>query len=171
MDNPEGFKMLPLSERGRGFASGAANPHGLKMKLYSNGESLYSPLSVPDYMSGWNRVVHGGIVSTILDEIMGWGAIYLLQKIVFTKNINVEFIKPLFVGEPLEVRSRVAERVNEGEALMAAELFNDSGEKCATASGTFRLFSLERARETGFFEERVVRWFEELFADIPLARS
>ncbi len=30
-------------------------------------------------MAGWDRTVHGGIVSTVLDEIMGWGVIYLCK--------------------------------------------------------------------------------------------
>ncbi len=57
------------------FGCSQKNPHGLKMRFYTDDTALYSWLNVPTHLCGWDGIVHGGVLSTILDEIMGWSAI------------------------------------------------------------------------------------------------
>ena len=46
------------------------------MVFYTDNERVYSKLSVPELMNSWQGLVHGGIVSTILDETMFFTAMY-----------------------------------------------------------------------------------------------
>jgi acyl-coenzyme A thioesterase PaaI-like protein len=50
-------------------------------------------LTVPEHLCGWSKMVHGGVVTTILDEIMSWSALYLLKKVIVTRTMTIEFIK------------------------------------------------------------------------------
>jgi acyl-coenzyme A thioesterase PaaI-like protein len=52
-------------------------------------------------MAGWDRIVHGGITTTILDEIMGWAAIHLYKQLGVTETTTVEVKKPIAAEEPL----------------------------------------------------------------------
>ena len=54
------------------FACGKENRYGLKMGFESNGEKLRSGIIVPEHLRGWENLVRGGIISTILDEAMSW---------------------------------------------------------------------------------------------------
>ncbi|MFZ5776285.1 MAG: PaaI family thioesterase [Thermodesulfobacteriota bacterium] len=160
MDNDnwpgEGFAPLPHRLRGNCFGCGPDNPVGLGMHFYSDGQTLASRLVVPEHLCGWGRVVHGGVVSTMLDELMGWTAITLLKRLVLTKSLAVEFRRPLFAGDPLRLRGRVEERRGEREALLSGEVLNPAGEVCAAATGIFALFTLEAARNLGFLDLELV---------------
>ena len=54
------------------FACGPQNPHGLKMTFYTDERSVYSWVTVPGHLRGWDNLIHGGVISAILDEIMSW---------------------------------------------------------------------------------------------------
>lgn len=92
------------------FACGSDNPYGLHMKFSTDGTKLYSHLIPPAHMAGWENLLHGGIISTILDEIMAWTALYLLQWIILTKSLHVEFLRPIQVNTELEVQGWVEQQ-------------------------------------------------------------
>lgn len=146
------------------FACGEANPAGLGMQFYTDGETVFSWLRVPGRLCGWRRIVHGGIVSTILDEAMSWSAHHLIRKLILTKSIRVDFLHPLFVESEIRTEGRVLRRNSDREALMEAEIFDDGGKACARAEGTFALLTPKIARRLGFIEEPMIRSFERFFA-------
>ena len=39
------------------------------MELYTDEKCVMSQITLPEHFSGWGRVVHGGILSTLLDDI------------------------------------------------------------------------------------------------------
>jgi acyl-coenzyme A thioesterase PaaI-like protein len=150
------FKPLPGCTEGFCFGCGPDNKAGLGMQFFSDGDSVVSRVAVPDHLCGWGRVVHGGIISTMLDEVMGWTAIYLLKRLVLTKSLQVQFEKPIFAGQMLWLAGRVQEKTSEREALLTAELFNPSGERCATSRGFFVLFTSDGAKKLGFLDPVLV---------------
>ncbi len=125
------------------FCCGSENPYGLKMRFSTDGQKLYSTVSVPDYMRGWHNLVHGGIISALLDEAMAWSAIHLLKRFILTKEINVRFRKPILIETELNVSGWVHEHVDERRAIMAAQIEDGEGNVCATAQGEFALFDAE----------------------------
>ena len=78
-----GYAPLPTSEDHNCFGCSPRNEAGLKMVFHINqeGDTAVSWLSVPDHLCGWANMVHGGIISTILDEAMGWAALVILKKL------------------------------------------------------------------------------------------
>ncbi len=69
--------MNPPPETGPVFADdryclccGEKNPIGLKMKFRYDGSRLLSEAIVPKSFQGFADVVHGGILGTLLDEVM-----------------------------------------------------------------------------------------------------
>jgi acyl-coenzyme A thioesterase PaaI-like protein len=49
---------------------GDKNPMGFKMQFRFEGEKLLSDAVIPKEYQGFNNVVHGGILGTLLDELM-----------------------------------------------------------------------------------------------------
>ncbi|HEV8547305.1 MAG TPA: hypothetical protein VGQ64_13500, partial [Candidatus Limnocylindrales bacterium] len=57
------------------FACGALNTHGLHLELHVDGERCWTDLALPSRFQGWDEIAHGGIVATILDEVMAWSLV------------------------------------------------------------------------------------------------
>jgi uncharacterized protein (TIGR00369 family) len=160
-----GYKKLLNLDNHKCFGCSPVNPSGLQMEFYSKGDSLFSWVIVPDHMCGWHNVVHGGIISTILDEIMGRSSIYLLKKFVMTKSITVDFIKPIFVGKELRAEGKVIEIKNDREAEIGGFLYNEEEELCAKATGQFALFTPDALRKMGLTDEQLLEGLERLMAE------
>jgi uncharacterized protein (TIGR00369 family) len=135
------------------------------MKFYSDGEAVVSCLAVPDHLCGWDRLVHGGVLSTILDEIMSWTAIRVMKRFILTKSMQVEFLKPVVAGEPIRAEGRLHEVRGKREAVMKATICNGDGQVCARAEGTFAVFNREGIRKLGLVSEEALRTFEDLIRD------
>jgi len=131
------------------FGCGANNPVGLHMDFHTDGQRLYSFVSVPPVMAGWDRTVHGGILSTILDEIMGWSVIYLLGKIGVTKSMTVEFKKPVQVEDQLTAVGAIGETISDRQVTVSGEIYNGDKILCARAEGAFATLSAQAAVRLG----------------------
>ena len=144
------------------FGCSPVNPHGLRMVFLSADGAVVSRLKVPDHLCGWNNVVHGGVVSTILDEIMSRSAIYLLRRLILTRSIQVDFLRPVFTGKPVQAEGRILEEVSEREAKIQGQLFNDHGDLCARATGTFAVFTPESMRRLEFMDVALIDRLEAM---------
>ena len=117
-----------------------------------------------EHFTGWGQVVHGGILATILDEIMGWSGIYLLRQFTLTKNMKIEFIKAAFVGDTLEAIGRVTASDGKRNAQIEAVITNSSGEICAQSKADFTMLSPKLAIRLGLVTAKQMQdFFEPLF--------
>src|ERR1035437_994551 len=57
------------------FGCGELNEAGLHLQLHLEPGRCWTELVIPDRFEGWEGIVHGGIISTILDEVMSWSLI------------------------------------------------------------------------------------------------
>ncbi len=156
-------KLLPNKGDHNCFGCGPANPSGLQMTFYADETTVTSKVIVPDHLCGWNNLVHGGVLSTILDEIMSWTTIYLLKQVPMTKSISVEFIKPVYIGCPLKIQGRVLDKISHREALLEGKILNEDDVCCAKATGTFAIFSPAVARRLQITDSESLKWFERIF--------
>ncbi len=154
MEEKDGLTLLPIQDDHNCFACGPANRSGLQMRFYAGQDQVVSWLTVPDHLRGWSTMVHGGIISTILDEIMSWAAIHLLKKIIVTRKMTVEFKKPIHIGQQLKAEGKILNIVNRKEVLMKGVLSNRKGEICASATGSFALLKPDVAERLGIVDAK-----------------
>lgn len=121
------------------FACGRENASGLQMRFQSDGNKLYSTLTPPLHFRGWHNLLHGGIVSTILDEIMAWAAIHFLEKFPLTKTIQVEFLRQVYVEQELTATGWLVERIGKREVMMAGRIEDVAGRSLAEGQGAMML--------------------------------
>jgi uncharacterized protein (TIGR00369 family) len=162
MSDNDGYQELPVRENHNCFGCSQTNTAGLKMRFATNGESLFSTLTVPAHLCGWGTIVHGGVQTTILDEIMGWTAIHLLKRVTLTKSLTVDFLKPVHVGQPLKAEGRVQELKGAREAMLEAKLYNGDGKLCTQAVGTFALFTMKQMRRLRIMDEDALKTVENV---------
>jgi uncharacterized protein (TIGR00369 family) len=134
------------------------------MKFYSTErrDSVVSWLTVPDHLCGWSNLVHGGIISTILDEAMGWAAVLILKKLVVSKSITVDFIKPVLIGKEIRVEGNVSKINSEREAVLQGCIYDANSEICARSSSLFSLFSSQSIRKMGFMDQKMLSDMEQV---------
>jgi uncharacterized protein (TIGR00369 family) len=143
------LKLLPTRDNHSCFGCGPTNTSGLQMQFYTDGKALYSWLTVPSHFCGWSNFVHGGVITTILDEVMGWSAIYLLKTLTLTKSITVDFLKPVYIDEELRAEGRINRQNSEREVLMEGFLYNSKDQLCSEAHGTFAIFPADVGAKFG----------------------
>ncbi len=119
------------------FACGKDNPHGMHLKFYIDEAKRVATCNVKltRRYQGPPGHAHGGIIAVILDEAMG--KINKLSNVIaLTKSMNIEYLKPVPLGELLTVTAR-AESINGREHTNLAEICNQAGEVLARSSGLF----------------------------------
>jgi len=125
---------LDLSDDSMCFCCGSRNPDGLGLRFSYDGEEVSTTVSFPKRFQGYRDIVHGGLLSTVLDEVM----VTLLIKmgeLAATAELRVRFLKPLRVDEPIEVRAWLLERRGRVFRVAAAATLLD-GTEIATAEST-----------------------------------
>jgi acyl-coenzyme A thioesterase PaaI-like protein len=118
------------------FACGALNEHGIHLDLHVDGDRCWTELVLADRFQGWDGIAHGGIICTILDEVMAW-SLAATDNWGMTARLNVDFKRPVRLGVPIRgegwittVRRRIVET--------AARLVDPAtGDVLATATATY----------------------------------
>ena len=126
------------------FGCGRQNPIGLKMTFFEDANGVWSPWTPAREHQGYEGIVHGGLITTVLDEVMGW-AIYVRKLWAVTGTINVRFRKPVRIGDVLTARAWV-ESVTGRKVDVRAHLVRDAdSEVLAEGSAIFIRVSEEQA--------------------------
>ena len=154
------YRPLQSGEDNKCFGCSPVNPYGLQMRFFGNEKSVFSTITVPQHMCGWNKLVHGGILSVILDEIMSWSVLHVFKKIVLTKSMTVEFVKPVSIKQELMAKGRPIQVVGRNEALVEGEIYDAKGEICAKATGNFVLVKPKVAKRMGILDDEGLRGIE-----------
>lgn len=118
------------------FACGELNEGGLKLVLHTSPEGAWTETTLRPTFQGWDAVAHGGIVCTLLDEVMAWSVIGQGTWGV-TARLNVAFRRPIVTGRTVRAEGRVV--ADHRRAIRTAGRVFDpaSGVDYATAEGTF----------------------------------
>ena len=91
------------------FACGGTNPIGMHLEIeLEEGAARTTWMPGPDFV-GWEGKVHGGILATLLDEVMAW-APSSYDSWAVTAEMHIRYRSPANPGEPLLVTGRVKSR-------------------------------------------------------------
>jgi len=84
------------------FACGNRNPIGLHMNVEYTQDRALCRIRIPSEYQGWSKVVHGGIIATMLDEIMAHAVLHFVGQGV-TGSLNIRFRSKSPTDETLEI--------------------------------------------------------------------
>ena len=128
------------------FACGTLNEHGLGLEIHVEPGRSWTELELESRFEGWEGIAHGGILCTILDEVMAW-ALVGEDNWGVTARMSVDFKKPASVGMRLRADgwvTRSRRRLVETGARIVDPV---SGTELATATGLYVAADEERKRE------------------------
>jgi uncharacterized protein (TIGR00369 family) len=130
-------KGMKFQTYGNCFVCGENNPSGLRLRFEIDKErqTLKTAFVANPTFQGWDGIVHGGIISTLLDEATA-KLVYELGYQAVTASLEIRFKKPAPILEPLMVYGEITE-VGKRLIRAKARVAKQDGTILATGIATF----------------------------------
>jgi acyl-coenzyme A thioesterase PaaI-like protein len=129
------------------FGCSPYNDFGLHLEFWDDGEEIVSYWNPVPVLQSYPKVVHGGIQSTLLDEIAGWVVYVKCGTVGLTAEMKVKFRKPLYIDQgQVIIRARLQEQ-NKRMAIIKGQLIDYAGIICAESEIRYFLLPENEARE------------------------
>lgn len=127
------------------FVCGELNKRGLRATVYATTGLAWTEVTLgPDFV-GWSDKAHGGILATLLDEVMGW-ALFEHDCWGVTAELTVRYLKPVDISRRLRVEGEVAE-ANRRLFRTHGRIVDEDGAVLATADARYVAASEARKAE------------------------
>ena len=88
------------------FACGKDNANGLHMIVTKTADGVKSVFRLPDWVQSYAHIVHGGIIATVLDEMVVWAAHHKGFRCV-TAELLVRIKKTMDIGGTYSASARI----------------------------------------------------------------
>ena len=129
-------KFLPTYEGCLICGQKHVNPATMNLRFQTDDEGVFVDFIPDKIYEGYKDIVHGGIISALLDETIGWAVAAAREKYFLTAELNVRFLRPLPVGKKVRVRGRAVED-RPRYSIAEGEIVDEEGIIYAKGSGKF----------------------------------
>ena len=128
------------------FVCGKENPFGLKITFFKDRKEVKAEFIPESKHQGFRGIVHGGILFSILDEIMGRTAIITKGVMTLTVEINIKYRKKAPTGKKIIFTAQMIKDLGRMiEAQAQARL--EDGTLLTEARGRFIVLPPEMQKE------------------------
>ena len=119
------------------FVCGESNPVGLKVRFETDGRIVQARFRPRPEHVGFKQTIHGGLIATLLDEIMVWACAVQTRRFAFCAELNVRFLNPVRPEEDLIAVGELASNRRDRLFEAKAELKNEAGIVLASGTGKY----------------------------------
>ena len=119
------------------FVCGESNQSGLKLRFETDGHAVLTRFRAGENHIGFKGTIHGGIIATVLDEIMVWACAVQTQRFAYCAELNVRFAKPMRPGQEVLASAELVSNRRNKLFEAKAELRDEAGVVLATATGKY----------------------------------
>lgn len=142
--------MKRIEDHGICYVCGSSNPNGIGLSWYSDDKNtILSDFILDESQQGPPGHAHGGASAAILDEAMG-AAVWRSGFNVAVVNLEINYKRPLPLGQPLKLEARFTER-KERKLFATGEIRLPDGSIAVNGTGIYieapQLFEPERYRD------------------------
>ncbi|MBE7411159.1 MAG: hotdog fold thioesterase [Leptospiraceae bacterium] len=129
--------MIKSAKKNLSFGSSLDNQDGLQLKITfdEDTKTAYGDFTCPAKYQGKPEMIHPGIISTILDEMM-FKINEAMNFDTLTGELTVRFLQPALVDEPLHLRGWFVKK-NKKVIENRAEIENEIGKIVARGKGKY----------------------------------
>ena len=113
------------------------NSRGLKLKFsYDKDKNeAYTKFRFQEYMQGYKKIIHGGFLFMLLDEVMAKACLFNDMQ-ALTAKIEIRFKKPVYADEEIEVRGRIRD-IRGKKITLSSGCIDKDGNARVSAEGLF----------------------------------
>jgi len=119
------------------FVCGESNSIGMNLRFTTDGHTVQTRFKPRAEHVGFKRVVHGGIIATLLDEIMVWACAVRTKRFAYCAELTARFLAPLRPGEETIVTGELVANRRDRIFEAKAEIKDSAGKLLATAIGKY----------------------------------
>lgn len=128
--------MKKIEEHGVCYVCGTSNPNGIGISWYvDENNTIYSEFILDESQQGPPGHAHGGASAAILDEAMG-AAIWRSGFNVAVVNLEINYKRPLPLGQVLKLEARLTEIINR-KIYATGEIRLSDGTIAVSGTGIF----------------------------------
>jgi len=110
---------------------------GLKLRFYDDGTAVRASFTPGADHVGFREVTHGGLLATVLDEIMVWACAVRTKRFAYCAEFTVRFLQPVKPGLKLTAIGRLAGDRRGRLFEACGELIDPSGTVVASSTGKY----------------------------------
>lgn len=158
---PVALDPLTFGSEQRCFGCGPNNPLGMRLLFERDGDSVVTRFTPPKGYEGPPGVFHGGLQSTLADEVAGWALVGLLGRMGFTTSLNVRFLRPVRIEAEVEARASVG--THKGNIVSLDVKLTQAGRTAMMGTVTFMLPDVEKA--SAYLGQALPAEWEHLFTE------
>lgn len=141
-----------------GSCFACSNPSGLQLRFRHAPDGAVTSCTVPSHYCGFDGLVHGGIIATLLDETSCWAIFASLGRLGVTREITTRFLKPVMVDTELVVSGRIVSH-DARTAVVRATVSDTAGNTLAEGESSWAFPRLSRIADLAKLEEQVLQRF------------
>jgi len=119
------------------FVCGESNPIGLNLRFETDGRIVQARFTPRPEHIGFKQVVHGGLIATVLDEIMVWACVAQTKRFAYCAELTIRFQNPLRPGEETIATAELVANRRDRIFEVKSELKDRAGKILATATGKY----------------------------------
>lgn len=121
------------------FGCGDANPHGLRLTATHEGDVTVVAWQPSQAHAGWDTVVHGGLLATLIDEVAAFAMFDGFKEFGMTRSMKVTYLRRVHWTKPVRAEARLRTR-DAGRAVFDCRVLQD-GIACTEGEVEFRLLA------------------------------
>jgi acyl-coenzyme A thioesterase PaaI-like protein len=125
------------------FGCGPDHPIGFRLQFAREGDDIVTHFTPADRYQGPPGIMHGGLVTTLADEIAAWTVIGLRDRMGFTAALEARLKRPVRIGVPVEGRGRIQSET--ARVFKIAVTLAQEGIECFRGDFTFALLDASGA--------------------------
>jgi hypothetical protein len=151
------FSKEPLPKRWGGFCFGCSirNENGLKLEFWPIDKGCISKYKIADHYCGFDKVAHGGIIATLLDEVAAWAIARTILAFGVTIDAHISYFKPVPTNQEIILEANVVDS-NDKHVETAAYIKNMKGNILARCKSNWLLPNYEQFSKMANIKKDVI---------------
>ncbi len=118
------------------FVCGDENPIGLRVRFRARDKYVEADFVPQPHHCGYEGIVHGGIVTALMDEGMGWTGWLSFGRYFLTVELNIRFKRPVRAKTKYKFTAELVRKI--GQIYVArGKLIAPNGDVVAEGEGKY----------------------------------
>ena len=94
------------------FGCSQDHPIGFRLRFSRDEGEIVTRFVPGERYQGPPGIMHGGLVTTLADEVAAWAIVGLLGKFGFTAKMSAKLLRPVRIGVEIEGRARIVKETS-----------------------------------------------------------